>query len=203
MGSEKQKPSKKDKRMKTLKITLAALAATLMACAFVPQANAAMINGAITFSGGATYDTMSLATATRVNNFSDVVVQSNEGDFSSVAVGTSVTMGSPWVFSPSTSTPGLWSVGGFTYDLTSATVVFQSSDFLAITGTGTISGNGFDATPGVWNFSSQTPSANGIFSFSAGTASQGGVPDSGTTVALLGLGLAGVELIRRRLLRTA
>jgi len=188
--------------MKTLKITLAALAATLMTCAFVPQADAALIDGAITFSGGATYDTMSLATATRVNNFSDVVVQSTEGDFSSIAVGTSVTMGSPWIFSPSTPTPGLWTVGGFTYDLTSATVVFQSADFLSITGTGTISGNGFDPTPGMWNFTSQTPSANGIFSFSAGTATQG-VPDGGTTVALLGLGLGAVELIRRRLLRTA
>ena len=42
--------------MKTLKITLAALAAAFMACAFVPQGQAALINGAITFAGGATYD---------------------------------------------------------------------------------------------------------------------------------------------------
>ena len=188
--------------MKTLRMTLAALAAAFVASAFAPQTEAALINGAITFAGGAVYDTMSLATATRVNSFSDVTVQSRDGDFSSVAVGTSVTMGSPWIFSPSTPTPGLWTVGGFTYDLASATVVFQSADFLSITGTGTISGNGFDPTPGVWNFTSQTPSANGIFSFSAGTSGQG-VPDGGTTVALLGLGLAGVELIRRRLLRTA
>src|SRR3954470_17702486 len=150
-GSEKEttQTTKDIKRMKKLKITLAALAATLMTCAFVPQADAALIDGAITFSGGATYDTMSLATATRVNNFSDVTVQSRDGDFSSIAVGTSVTMGSPWIFSPSTPTPGLWTVGGFTYDLTSATVVFQSADFLSITGTGTISGNGFDPTPGM------------------------------------------------------
>lgn len=188
--------------MKALKITLATLAAAFVASAFVPQAQAVMINGAITFSGGAVYDTMSLATATRVNSFSSVVVESRDGDFSSVAVGDSVTMAQPWIFSPSTPTPGLWSVGGFTYDLTSATVIFQSADFLAISGTGTISGNGFEVTQGTWNFTSQTPSANGIFSFSAGTAAQG-VPDGGTTVALLGLGLASLELIRRRLLRTA
>ena len=188
--------------MKAIKCTLATLAAVFVASAFVPQAKATLINGAITFSGGAVYDTMSLATATRVNAFSDVVVQSRDGDFSSVAVGAGVTMAMPWIFSPSTPTLGLWSVGGFTYDLASSTVVFQGADLLSITGTGTISGNGFDATAGTWNFTSQTPSANGIFSFSSGTSAQG-VPDGGTTVALLGLGLAGVELIRRKMLRTA
>lgn len=188
--------------MKAIKITLATLAAVLGACAFVPQAQATLINGNITFSGGAVYDTMSLATATRVDTFSDVIVQSRDGDFSSVSVGASVTMAMPWIFSPSTMTLGLWSVGGFTYDLTSATVVFQSADFLAITGTGTISGNGFEATEGSWNFTSQNPPANGVFSFSSGTGGQG-VPDGGTTVALLGLGLAGVELIRRKMLRAA
>lgn len=188
--------------MKALKLTLAALVAAVVASTFVPQAQAAPIQGGITFSGGAVYDTMSLATATRVDSFLNVTVESRDGDFSSVAVGDSVTMSTPWIFSPSTPIVGLWTVGGFTYDLTSATVVFQSADFLAVTGTGTISGNGFDPTAGVWNFTSQTPSANGVFSFSAGVAAQG-VPDGGTTVALLGLGLAGLELIRRRMLRTA
>ncbi len=188
--------------MKAIKFTLAALAAAVVATTFVPQAQAAPIEGAITFSGGAVYDTMSLATATRVDSFSNVVVQSRDGDFSSVNIGDSVTMAEPWIFSPSTPTPGLWTVGGFTYDLSSATVVFQSADFLSITGTGTISGNGFDPTEGMWNFTSQSPSAQGVFSFSASTAAQG-VPDGGTTVALLGLGLAGLELIRRRMLRTA
>ena len=187
--------------MKLTKLFLTVLVAGLTCSAFTgQQAQGAMINGAITFSGGAVYDTMTLATATRVNTFSDVTVTSMDGDFVGfVNVGDSVTMASPWIFSPSTSTPSLWSVGGFTYDLDSATIVMQNADFLIITGTGSITGNGFDATPGVWNFTSQSPDADGVFSFSASLGGQGGVPDGGTTVALLGFALAGIEIIRRKL----
>jgi hypothetical protein len=188
--------------MKIHKLLLAILAAGLATSAFTSQqAQGTMINGAITFAGGAVYDTTSLATATRVNTFSDVTVMSRDGDFSSfVNVGDSVTMGTPYIFMPSTPTPGLWSVGGFTYDLATSTVVLQNADFLVITGTGTVSGNGFDPTPGIWNFTSQSPDANGVFSFSASNGSTGGVPDGGTTVALLGIGLFGVEMLRRKFL---
>ena len=41
----------------------------------------------------------------------------------------------------------------------------------------------------------QNPSANGIFSFSA--AGQA-VPDGGSAVAVLGLALVGVEVLRRK-----
>lgn len=187
--------------MKIPKLVLAVLAAGLATSAFTSQqAQGAMINGAITMAGGAVYDTVSLATATRVNTFSDVAVMSMDGDFSGfVNVGDSVTMAMPWIFSPSTPTPGLWTVGGFTYDLTSSTVIIQNADFLVISGTGTISGNGFDPTPGVWNFTSQEPDANGVFSFSASGGGTG-VPDGGTTVALLGIGLVGIEFMRRKIL---
>jgi len=186
--------------MKPVKLILAVLAAGCVASTFTsPQAQGAMINGAITFSGGAVFDTSSLATATRVNTFTDVAVTSSDGDFGSVAVGDSVTMAMPYIFMPSTATPSLWSVDGFTYDLASSTVVLQNADFLIISGTGTVSGNGFDATTGTWSFTAQSPDANGVFSFSAATGGQGGVPDGGTTVALFGIALAGVELIRRKL----
>ncbi|MBA3543276.1 MAG: VPDSG-CTERM sorting domain-containing protein [Chthoniobacterales bacterium] len=186
--------------MKPLKFSLAILSVGFAMMALTGnQTEAAMINGAITFAGGAVYDTNSLATATRVNAFSDVNVKSCDGDFAGfVSVGDTVTMATPYIFSPSTPTPGLWSVGGFTYDLASSTVVFQNANFLLIQGTGTVMGNGFDATPGSWSFTSQSPSANGVFSFSASTAAQG-VPDGGTTVALLGFALAGVEILRRKL----
>ena len=179
------------------KLVLSLLAVS--ALAFAQNAVAGQIDGAITFSGGAVFDTSSLASATRVNSFSNVKVSSRDGDFAAfVAVGSPVAMATPWIFSPSTPTPGLWSVGGFTFDLTSSTVVFQDASFLGITGTGTISGNGFDPTPGTWTFSSQSPSAGGIFSFSSGTASR--VPESGTTVILLLVGLVTVELVRRKVL---
>lgn len=185
--------------MKLAKLALACITTGFLATSFTGhEADGAMIDGAITFAGGAVYDTNSLATATRVNTFSDVTVESLEGDFAGfVNVGDSVTMAMPWIFSPSTPTPGLWSVGGFTYDLATSTVVLQNADFLLITGTGTIMGNGFDATPGTWSFTSQAPDADGVFSFSAGSNSQG-VPDGGQTVALLGFALVGLELLRRK-----
>lgn len=177
------------------KFVLSLLAVSTLA--FAQNAVASQINGAITFAGGAVFDTASLASATRVDSFSNVKVSSVDGDFGSfVSVRDPVAMAAPYIFSPSTPTPGLWSVGGFTFDLSSSVVVFQDASFLGITGTGTISGNGFDPTPGIWTFSSQSPSAGGIFSFSSGTASS--VPDSGTTVILLLVGLAAVEVVRRK-----
>lgn len=181
------------------KITAILAVSLLTAGGLASQASAAQVNGAITLAGGAKFDTNSLASATRVNAFSNVSVKSLDGDFAGfVNVDDPVSMATPWIFSPSTPTPGLWSVGGFTYDLDSATVVLQTADFLLITGTGTISGNGFDPTPGMWSFTSQSPSANGIFSFSAGDQFNG-VPDGGTTASLLGIGLVAVGLLRRRL----
>lgn len=163
------------------------------------SAEAIPINGSITFNGGAVYDTSSLATATRVNAFSNVKVTSSDGDFGTFTnPGDPVTMASPWIFSPSTPTPALWSVGGFTYDLASATVMLQTADFLFIEGTGTVSGNGFDPTPGTWSFTSQSPSANGVFSFSGGSGAQG-VPEGGSTAALLGIALVGVAIASRKL----
>jgi len=180
--------------MKLLKLTLAVLAAALV----TSGAQAAMVNGAITFAGGAIFDTNSLATATRVNTFKNVKVMSEDGDFAAfVNDDDAVAMAAPYIFTPSTPTPGLWSVGGFTFDLASSTVVLQNADFLLISGTGTITGNGFDPTEGTWSFTAQSPSANGVFSFSA-SGDFNGVPDGGSTVALLGLGLTGIWVIRRK-----
>src|SRR4029450_13260 len=97
--------------------------------------------------------------ATRVVTWFDVFhnagfssVTSATGDFSGIAPGTQATMGQPWIFNPSTPTPGLWSVGGFTFDLLSSTIVTQTAKNLSIEGTGTVSGNGFDATAMDWSF---------------------------------------------------
>lgn len=189
--------------MKITKLMLAVVTVGLLMSGFAGQkADAVPITGAITFAGSAIFDTASLATATRVNTFQDVSVMSRDGDFTSfVNVDDSVTMAMPWIFSPSTVTPGLWSVGGFTYDLASSMVVLQNANFLLIQGTGTIMGNGFDPTVGTWSFTSQSPNANGVFSFSAGSNSP--VPDGGTTVALLGFGLLGLGLLHRKLLATS
>jgi len=195
--------------MKNLtKTMLAALATGLLSCAlFSQQAQATAIQGNINFAGGVQFDTNSLATATQVTTWFDVfnnagftsVAPGGTGDFAGIAPGTQATMAQPWIFTPSTPTPGLWSVGGFTFDLLTSTVVTQNNTFLNISGTGIVSGNGFDATSMAWSFTAQ--SANGrprtIFSFSANGVA---VPDGGTTVMLLGAALGMLGMARRFLM---
>jgi hypothetical protein len=165
------------------------------------QAKAAQINGLLNIEGTATFDTTSLGSASSVVSFDAVTVGGgNTGDFLAVAPGTAVAMASPYVFNPSTSTPLLWSVGGFTFSLTASSVDFQTNTFLAISGTGIILGGGFDPTPGVWAFTSQAPDgmSHPTFTFSAGTVAVPSVPEGGMTVALLGAGLIGLVFFRAK-----
>ncbi|MBV9009632.1 MAG: hypothetical protein JO354_10790 [Verrucomicrobia bacterium] len=165
-------------------------------------AQAAQITGLLNISGTATFNTNSLATATAVTNFSDVTVGGgNTGSFSGIPIGSAVAMTSPYIFTPSTSTPSLWSVGGFTFDLLTSTVTMQTNNFLSIKGTGIISGNNYDPTRGVWAFTTQSASGKGgTFTFSANTGAAG-VADGGMTVALLGAGLIGLALFRMKFAR--
>jgi VPDSG-CTERM motif len=186
------------------KTILAVLAAGLVTSALSTQeAQAAKINGKIDFAGATQFDSKSLANATRVVKWRDVNgnlgfsnVADVTGNFSSIALGTKATMATSWIFSPSTPTPGLWSVGGFTFNLLSSTVVTQTSTFLNITGTGILSGNGFDPTEGAWAFTSQNAfGKHTFFSFSANAAS---VPDGGSAVSLLTCALLGLAALRRK-----
>ena len=191
------------------KTVLAILATGLLSCTlFNQQAQAlpaVLIQGNIQFGGEVAFDTNSLATATRVVTWFDVFhnagfssVTSATGSFAGIAPGTSAAMAQPWIFNPSTPTPGLWSVGGFTFDLLSSTVVTQNASTLVIEGTGTVSGNGFDPTAMDWSFTTQSSGGRTgtTFSFSANGVA---VPDGGSAVALLGLALVGVEVLRRKL----
>jgi VPDSG-CTERM motif len=171
-----------------------------------PVTSAAAIEGNINFAGAVHLDNNNLGSATTVVTWFDAfnnagktsVVPGATGAFSVIPAGTSATMAQPWVFNPSTPTAALWSVGGFTFDLLSATVVSQSNTFLNVLGTGIVSGNGFDPTSATWSFT--VNNSNGqpkmMFSFAANNNS---VPDGGITVALLGIALVGVEVLRRKL----
>jgi hypothetical protein len=193
------------------KTTLIMLAAALVNSLPWQSAQSAPIQGDIDFGGVVTYDTTSLATATRVNtwqpfsggpaNFS--IVLQRTGTFAnptySINPGDQATMAAPWIFNPSTATPALWTIGGFTFNLSSSVIVQQTASFLNVQGVGTITGNSFDPTPGTWSFTSSVSdgSSNPTFSFQAQTAA---VPEPASTV-LVTVGLATVgltRLVRRR-----
>jgi len=184
--------------MKLIKTLIAGLTAMVVAAGFALSAHATPITGILNIAGTANFNTSSLMTTTSAT-FTDVIVLGgNDGTFAGFAVGTPVVMAS-YTFDPSTITNGLWSVNGFTFNLTSSAVQLpRSATFLSITGTGTITGPaGFDATPGVWAFTSQNAGGrpHTTFSFSANTDA---VPDGGMTMALLGTGLMGLAAFRAK-----
>ena len=178
--------------MKLHKILLAIIAAVASG-GLLSSAQAVPITGMLNISGTAHYDAP-IATATRVTMFEDVVTGgANTGSFAGIGAMVPVTMTSPYIFNPSTPTPALWSVGGFTFDLTATTFLQQSIHGILIEGTGTIMGNGFDPTAGIWSFSQQAGKGTTL-TFSATTSA---VPDGGMTATLLGLGLAGLVGVGR------
>jgi VPDSG-CTERM motif len=187
--------------MKNISKTILAVFATgLISCAlFTQQAQAIPITGGISMAGGFTTDTGDVDTATAFTSFTNVVTTTGSGSYLSVPPTTSVTM-TPFSFNPFSGpvTP-LWSFvfGGATYsfDLNVLTSVSQpGDDTLTIRGTGIlmISGGTYDLTPGAWLFTGNQ--GGGTFAFSSSTSA---VPDGGTTVALLGIALAGIEGARR------
>lgn len=178
-------------------------------------ANACNINpicGDITFVGGVTLDTSSAGTATEVLSWTGPggtgmpMVLSDDGSFSSIAPGTPVTFAAPWFFN-SGSVASLWSVGGFTFNLGSSHIMFQGGNpaGVIVDGAGTVSGPWWEGESAMtWSFTTQDPGANGycgaIFSFSAASGTMCSVPDSGTTVMLMGLGVLGLGLLKKQLI---
>lgn len=168
---------------------------------FSSPAQAVQINGTIDFAGTAHFNGP-LATATQVTTFQNAHVEFATGDFANFTnTNDAVAITAPYVFNPSTAYSPLWSVGGFVFNLDQSMIVTQNQFGLVITGTGTLMGNGFDNTPGEWAFSSQNPSghARDTFSFSAGSDAIPTVPDGGSSVALLGIGLVLLEGLRRKI----
>lgn len=178
------------------RIVIAALSILLATGVFAPSLRAAPITGSIDFSGVVTFDTMSLATATRVITWNSSFVLQDSGSFSSIAPGTNVNMSAPWIFNPSTAMPNLWSVGGFKFDLSSSVIVSQSATFLNVTGLGTLSGNGFDPTPGTFSFTVSDSSGQNQSTF--GFQAQSTAVPEPSTLALLGAGVAGLISARKR-----
>jgi VPDSG-CTERM motif len=171
------------------------------------------ISGNITFAGGVELNTSSAGTATEVLAWTGAggsglpTVISADGSFAST-VGDTATFNSPWFFN-SGAVSGLWTVGGFTFDLTSSHIVFQggSPAVVGVTGIGAVMGNDEAPEAMTWSFSTSDPGAAGakslIFSFQVADGTTGGgstVPDGGTTAMLLGLGILGLGLVKKLIL---
>jgi len=185
--------------MKLIKPLLAGLTAMVVAAGFALSAQAIPITGMLNIGGSATFNTHSLLTAGSATFNNAHVEKDNTGIFASFLENTPVVMAS-YTFDPSTMTSGLWSVNGFTFNLTSSHVDFRSASVLAVSGVGFITGPaGFDTTPGAGEFTSQSAGGRtgATFSFSANTIG-GAVPDSGMTLALLGAGLMGIAAFRAK-----
>jgi hypothetical protein len=186
--------------MKNLtKTLLAVLALGFVDCAlFSEQAQATLITGNITFFGTVSLDG-NANTATMVTAYHGIggtgspFVASADDSFTGLD-GFAATFTAPWSFN-SGAVANFWSVGGFVFNLISSSITVQGGGSLNVDGTGTITGNGFDATAGSWHFTTQNP-GTGVFSFSAAT---GAVPDGGSAVALLGIAFMGLEGLRRML----
>ena len=185
--------------MKLIKPLLASLTAMVVAAGFALSAQAAQINGDIDFAGEVKFDTNNLATASMVTQWTLAIVSGTSGDFASVPTLSNVAFVTPYVFNPPTAYANLWSVGGFTFELTSSTIDTQNSHFLNIVGEGFVSGNGFDRTPGSWSFTSNRSNGGTASQFSfAGNTTAHPTPDSGSTVALLGVALFTVGALRAK-----
>ena len=191
-------------KMKTRTPTAKLAALLVMACLALSArfACAQAIVGNITFTGSVNLDTTSVNSATMVTGWHGLgagglpQVQDVDGTFASfVTPGDATTFHAPWSFN-SGSISSFWSVDGFTFDLLSSTITHQANGTLDVIGTGTVSHAGFTPTAGTFNFSTQDPSANSKFSFSAATA----VPENSTTafIVLGGALLAGLYLRQNR-----
>ncbi|MGD9948355.1 MAG: PEP-CTERM sorting domain-containing protein [Desulfobulbus sp.] len=114
------------------------------------------------------------------------------GDFATYVTDGDLADMNDFVFSPFTANNPLWAVDGFSFSMTTLEILPSSPGYLALHGTGTVSGNGFEDTIGSWDFSNQVNESR--FTWSAATTS---VPEP-TTMLLFGAGLLGVAGIVRR-----
>jgi hypothetical protein len=173
--------------------------------AFSANVQAIPISGTINFNGGA--DTFNATSVQFINPsfVSTAGTLAPSGSFAGTGGAPVTFLTTGFTFLPSLSpnpVSPLWTFtfGAFTYSfaLNSVSVVQDIvGQFLSLTGSGivTITGTGspFTASPAKWTFTSTA------FGSSFGFVASNTAPDGGTTVMLLGAGLSGLALLRKKL----
>ncbi len=171
--------------------------------ALVSQAVPFAIPSAISFtSAGNTIWTggggTTVADFQSVTSFGTVEVNFRTGSFTSVAIGSAVTMGTPLVFANPFANNPLWTVGGFTFNLTTFDTPQRNTgglnQTLVLSGSGFVQGNGFDGI-GDWEWSGN---ANGTSTFNWSSLTVVRAPDGGLTIALLGAAMLALAGLRRK-----
>lgn len=190
--------------MKVIKSLLVALALG----AFCQQAGATPINGSLGFFATAN-SSGSVSSGTSTITFGNPVETSIAmGDYSGVPALTMTNFASiSWTGSgtsavlTSSNTPEwTFTVAGITYsfDLLSLSSASLDANAVSLHGMGTAHITGKDDT--ISSFAVEGTGGNFTFTIvQASNSSAGVVPDSGSAVALLGLGLLGLEVVRRKL----
>lgn len=179
--------------MKSLKLLLA-----IGLIALTGSVSAVPITGSIGFTGDYTHDGSDLSDATTIFITSAAVAGVVDGSFADEGiVAGDLASYSDFTFDPAGAQANIWSVGSFSFDLNIMNVDFQSSNLLALSGTGMIKSTdaNLDDTFGEWTFTANSAGSN--FTFSSSTAA----PEPGIAL-LLGAGLIGFG-VSRKLRKTA
>lgn len=198
---------------KTVKAGLVTIAIGLLGCSVLcEQAQATFITGSIQFMGSATPSGASPGSPVTIHFtnpgwhaigttgvYSTLAVPSNTpvifNDFSFTGDGLSAALSAGaaplWSFTLGATT--------FSFDLSKLTNGHTAADSMSLTGSGTAHITGFDDTAATIGFQGAGQNFNFTFSSSTTTSRGVAVPETGTTLALLALGLAGIVMVRRQL----